>query len=491
MSDAFSGKDTRMTVLQDTPPPARPAIPPRTRLLLEGPIVPTILQLAAPNLVLALVQIIVATGDAFFIGALGPAALAGVSLVFPVVMLMQTMSAGGMGGAVASAVARTLGAGRRDDARALVVHAIVIALASAALFTLVVVGGGRALYSALGGRGPALEAAVAYSNVVFGAAAAIWLFNMLASVIRGTGYMALPAAAMLGTGVVQLTLSPMLIHGLAGFPRLGVAGAAVATVTAYGISAVVLLGYLLSGRSPATPGWAHVHLRAPLLKDVLRVGAPGCLNNLLTNVTVVMLTGLVGPFGTFALAGYGMGARLEYLQVPLVFGFGSVLIAMVGSNVGAGNHARARRVAWIGSSIAAACAEVIGLVVALAPGLWMRLFTTAPAVLDAGSRYLLIVGPCYGFYGLALALFFSSQGAGRLLWPLLASGVRLVVAAGGGWLLTRVLGWGIEGVYLAIALSFVCNGTMLALAIRGGAWSPRRPRPVPADDRQQSPAGAR
>ena len=123
----------------------------RTRRLLEAPIVPTLLRLAAPNVVVMVAQAAVNTGEAAFVGRLGPESLAGVSLVFPLIMLMQTMSAGGMGGGVASAVARALGAGRRDEANALVLHALAIAGVMGLLFTTAALWGGPLLYRTMGG----------------------------------------------------------------------------------------------------------------------------------------------------------------------------------------------------------------------------------------------------------------------------------------------------------------------------------------------------
>src|SRR5262249_18960534 len=110
-----------------------------------------------------------------------------------------------------------------------------------------------------------------------------------------------------------------------------------------GLGRLVLLGYLASPWSAVRLSFRSVRIRWALFWEILRVGAPGSLNTVMTNLTVVLVTGLVGPFGTLALAGYGMGARLEYLQIPLVFGMGSALVAMVGTNVGAGRIARAVR----------------------------------------------------------------------------------------------------------------------------------------------------
>src|SRR6058998_2672039 len=424
-----------------------------TRRLLEGPIAPTLLALAAPNVVMLVAQVAITVLEAYFVGWLGADALAGVSVTFPLFMLMQTMSAGGMGGGVAAAVARALGAGRGDDASRLVTHAIVIALALAMVFTGVAFAGGRAIYGAMGARAGALEAALAYSNVIFAGAVAVWLFNTLASVVRGTGNMLLPASVVLGGSPILVTLSPALIFGWGPFPRLGVTGAAVAVVAYYAVGTLVFFAYLVSGRSLVRLSPWTVRFERALFRDILRVGAPSLVNNIQTNLTIVLLTALVGSFGTFALAGYGMGVRLEYLQIPLVFGFGSALVTMVGTNFGAGQDARARRVAWTGAAMAAGVTESIGLAAALFPHGWLALFSAEPEVLSTGATYLRIVGPTYGFFGLGLALYFASQGAGRLRWPLVAGLSRLVVAAGGGWIAVRVLGGGLSSIFVVMALA--------------------------------------
>jgi putative MATE family efflux protein len=447
-------------------------VSPRTRLLLEAPIPGTLLRLAAPNVVVIAVQAALNVLEAVFIGWLGRDALAGVALVFPLVMLMQTMSAGGMGGGVASAIARALGGGRRRDADALVVHALVIALAFGGAFTVGMLWGGPGLYRAMGGREGALAAALAYSNVLFAGACAFWIFNTLGSVLRGAGNMLLPAVVVVAGGPLVLGLSPALIFGWGPFPQLGIAGAGVALVSYYVLGSVALGVALCSRRNLVRLSLRGVRLRVDLFREILRVGVPGALNTVQTNLTIVVLTGLVGGFGTVALAGYGMGARLEYLQIPLVFGLGSALVTMVGTNIGAGNHARARRIALTGATMAFVLTESIGVAAALFPGAWLGLFTRDPDVVAAGSAYLRVVGPSYGFFGLGLALYFASQGAGRLLWPLVAGFMRLTLAAAGGWIAIHWLGGGLTALSVVVALAFVVFGVTLVSAVRGGAWRP-------------------
>jgi putative MATE family efflux protein len=442
----------------------------RTKRLLEAPVASTLLRLAAPNVLVMVLQAVVTTMDAVFVGWLGAEALAGVSLVYPLVMLMQTMSAGGMGGGVSSAVARALGAGRRREAEALAAHAALIALGMAALFTTALLLGGPAVYRAMGGTGPALEAALTYSHVMFGGAVVFWLLNTLSSIVRGTGTMALPAAVTTTSALIYLALAPALVMGWGPFPRLGVAGTATANLIGFGLANLVLIGYLASPWSTVRLTFRGLEIRRSHFWEILRVGAPGSLNTVLTNLTVVLMTGLVGPFGTLALAGYGMGARLEYLQIPLVFGMGSALVAMVGTNVGAGKIARAERVAWTGAGIAAGVTASIGLLAAAFPRAWLGLFTADPQAQAVGTTYLHIVGPCYGFFGLGLALYFASQGAGRLGWPLTAGFLRLTVAVAGGWLAGYRLGWGLPGIFAAMAVALVVFGITVAAAVRAGAW---------------------
>lgn len=442
---------------------------PRTRLLLEAPIAPTLLRLGAPNVLVMLAQAGVGLMETYFVGKLGTDALAGMALVFPAVMLMQMTSAGAMGGGIASAIARALGARRRDDADALVLHALLIAAVFALAFMVTVVAGGRWLYTRMGGSGGALDAAMVYSNWVFGGALLVWLFNTLSAVIRGAGNMALPAYVTVAGAVLLLPLSPLLIFGWGPLPGLGIAGGAIALLLYYLAGSAVLAAYLWSSRSLLRPSLRGLQLRWALFADILRVGLVGTVSTVATNLAIGITTALVGAYGTAAIAGYGTASRLEYLLVPLVFGLGAPLVAMVGTCIGAGQRERALRATWIGAAIAFAMTEAIGLWAAAYPAAWLSLFNTEPAMIEAGSQYLRIVGPWYGFFGLGLVLYFASQGAGRLLWPVLGNIARLVVAVAGGWLALHG-GYAIAGVFAAQAAAMVVYGIANAWAIAGGAW---------------------
>jgi putative MATE family efflux protein len=447
----------------------KPRYDARTAALIHGPIAATLVRLAAPNMLVMLAQTSVGLVETYFVGKLGTAALAGVALVFPVMMLMQMMSAGAMGGGISSAIARALGGGRRADADALALHALIIGLVFGLAFMVSVLAGGRWLYAAMGGSGAALDAALIYSGVIFTGAILVWLFNSLSNVIRGTGNMATPAIVTCAGVIVLIPLSPCLIFGLGPLPRLGVAGGAVAVLLYYAVGSVVLAAYLRSARSLVRLTLVGIRIRWALFRDILRVGLVAALITVQTNLTIAIATGIVGAFGAAAIAGYGTASRLEYLLIPLVFGLGGPLVAMVGTNIGAGRRDRALRVAWIGAAIAAGVCEIIGLSAATFPAAWLSLFDSDPAMIDAGSRYLHMVGPAYGLFGLGMALYFASQGAGRLLWPLLANFARLIIAACGGFLALRITG-NLSLVFAALAVALTAFGLINAAAVAGGAW---------------------
>jgi len=432
----------------------------RTHALLTAPIVPTLLRLSAPGVLLVLFQSMVAVGDTYFVGRLGTEPLAALALVFPLIMLLQMTSAGAMGGGVSSAVARALGSGNPVAARRLVVHALVIAVAMGVGFTVVVLLLGPPLYRLLGGQGETLDHALRYSNIVFGGAIAVWVANTLSSVLRGTGNMLTPALTLIAAAIVHLPLSATLVA------RIGIAGAAIAYVTTFGIAALVMATIMFRPSSVLRPQRGDWTLERRLFREILRVGAISMLSALQTVLTAVIITGFVGRYGAAALAGYGVGLRLELLQIPLVFAVGQALVVLVGTHIGAARPERAKQIAWTGAALAASISLAIGITVWLFPLAWVGLFSSDAAVLESGSRYLRTVAPFYPMLAVGIALYFASQGAGSVLRPVLAGTVRLVLVIAGG--LAAV---SLQGVFIVIAAAMIVFGALTMWAIATAKWS--------------------
>ena len=257
----------------------------RVQQMLHAPLLPTLMRLATPNVLGLFATTIVIGYDGYILGRLGADALAGIALVFPLSMLMLQMSAGGIGGATTAAVARALGAGRAEDASRLAQQALLVALLMAALFMVALLGFGRGIFGGMGGRGAALDAALAYSNVLFSGAVVIWFTNVLAAVVRGAGNMLLPSVLLLGTAVLHLVLCPLLVFGWGPVPGLGVAGAAASTLAVNAASALVMALHLL--RADGAVVW---HSGGPTLSG------EAALNNGLQEVLAQRSPLRVGPW---------------------------------------------------------------------------------------------------------------------------------------------------------------------------------------------------
>jgi Na+-driven multidrug efflux pump len=194
-----------------------------------------------------------------------------------------------------------------------------------------------------------------------------------------------------------------------------------------------------------------------------------CLSPIQTVITILILTRLVSQFGTDALAGYGIGTRLEFLLIPIAFAVGVASVPVVGMAIGAGNAARARQAAWTAAALAAGLLGVVGLIVTLAPNLWTLRFTQEPAVVASAALYFLWAGPAYALFGLGLSLYFSSLGAGKAAGPVLAGTLRMVVVAvGGAWLAwAQTPPWTI---FALVALGMAAYGVASWAAVRFTTW---------------------
>lgn len=442
----------------------------RTKVLLTAPPAPLLVKLASPNALAFMIQSAVSLTEVWFIGQLGTAALASIALSFPLLMLIQTMSGGATGGAVTSAIARALGAGDRDRAEQLIWHALAIASLGAGLFLLLFLVGGRSLLAFLGGSGEILEQAVGYCLILFAGGLFIWLVGVVGAIFRGMGDMKLPALLMVLGAFVQVPLSGALVLGWFGAPQLGIVGAAISAVVSGLLSSTVMLAILFRpGRAIRLRRSAMVFSKA-LFRDIFMVALPASLSPLLTILIILSLTAMVATFGESALAGYGIGSRVEFLMIPLVFGIGAAMTSLVGLSIGAGDIARAEKIGWTGATFAAGLAGLVGAVLALFPEYWIPAFTSDPETFAVARRYIRIVGPAFAFQGLGLSLYFASQGAGTVTWPIIATFVRVLLAVGGGAVLAFWLGFGVDGVFFAAAIAMATFGTIIATSLKLGAW---------------------
>ncbi len=450
------------------PPPPLPA----KNALVDGPILRTLLSLAWPNVIALTAGTCVVIAETSYIGRLGVESLAAMALVFPCVMLTMTMSGGAMGGGVASAIARALGAGNVERASTLAAHALLIGLCFGLVFMLGMLVFGPKLLELLGGRGNVLAQAVGYTQIFFGGAVIPWLMNTMAGILRGTGNMKLPSALMLSSAVCQIILGGTLGLGLGPIPQFGMRGVAAGSLIAYMISISVMSWYLFSGRARVVPRIIGLRIRWAMFIDILKVGAIACFSPLQSVLTISIFTHMLAGFGTEVLAGFGIGARLEFLLTSVSFSFGIASVPMIGMAIGAIRIERARRIAWTAGLVSFISVGGIATLIAIFPDLWVSIFTDDAAVRATSRQYLSTAAPMYAFIGLASSMYFSSQGAAKVIGPVMAQTARLLFIAAGGWWLSTLDATAAHFFVLAAA-SMVVLGVLSCASVILTRWGPK------------------
>jgi putative MATE family efflux protein len=458
--------------------PLPPPQPPARNALLDRPILRTLLWLAWPNVIALSASTCVVIAETSYIGRLGVESLAAMALVFPCVILTMTMSGGAMGGGVASAIARALGAGDRERASTLAAHALLIGLCFGLTFMLGMLIFGPRLLELLGGRGNVLAQAIAYTQIFFGGAVVPWLMNTMAGILRGTGNMKLPSLMMLSSAVCQIILGGTLGLGLGPIPQFGMRGVAAGSLTAYLISISIMSWYLFSGRARVVPRIWGLRIQWAMLFDILKVGAISCFSPLQSVLTISIFTHMLAGFGTAILAGYGIGARLEFLLTSVSFAVGIASVPMIGMAIGAERIARARQIAWTAGSVSFVAVGLIATFIAIFPDVWVNLFTGDASVRAASHQYLSTAAPMYAFIGLASSMYFSSQGAAKVVGPVLAQTARLLFIGTGGWWLSTHDATA-QNFFVLAASSMVVLGVLSCASVILTRWGPKG-GPVPA-----------
>tara|TARA_A100001234_G_scaffold151333_1_gene133275 strand:+ start:683 stop:2032 length:1350 start_codon:yes stop_codon:yes gene_type:complete len=442
----------------------------RTQEFLTKPIIPLLIRMSAPNTIAFFIQSLVVLTEVWFISRLGTNSLAAVALAFPLLMITQTMSGGALGGAITSAIARSMGADDIEKAERLIWHSIIISLGGAISFLILFLLFGKQLLFLLGGRGEILQESYAYCSILFFGGILLWLSGSLSAVLRGMGNMRFPATLMVITSSIQVILSGGFILGWFGLPKLGVPGAAVAVLISSALMVTVILFKLRSKSIPASLRKERFQLRKILFDNIFEVAIPASLSPLLVVSTILVLTGLVGRFGTEALAGYGIGSRVEFLMIPLIFGIGTAMTSIVGANIGALNIDRAEKVGILGGSTAGFVSILIGLTLAVFPEAWIQFFTDDIKAFEVTKKYIQIVGPFYIFQGIGLSLYFASQGANAMKWPTIATIARFIIACAGGGISVYWLDLGIESIFISSSAAMAIFGLMIFISIKKGAW---------------------
>lgn len=424
-------------------------------------------RLGGPNGIAWLTWTLATFADAFFVGKLGTGQLAVIALIFPFQMLMLMMAAGAIGGGTTSSIGRAIGNKEIKKAESSSFHSIVICSLMSLIYAVTFYFFSYDIFSFMGASEEVLVGVIAYSKIFFTFSIVVWLFNILASIIRGLGDTYTPAKAITIGSIIQIILSYLLIFGLGPFPKFGVVGPSISIIVCHLGMVVYLIYYLLFVQQ--TIKIKIQKLKLDIFNDIMKVGGLGLLNSITIALTVAVVTGYVGNFGTKALAGYGLGSRLELILTPIIFGLGAALTASVSINIGSKQFKRARQIAWTGGLISFVLIGVIGFLAAVYPQLWINKFSSDVESLYYGKSYLTIVGPFYCLFGLGQALYFASQGTGKVIKPILIGLLRFFSVVIFGFVAINNNA-SIDYVFYSISLGLIITGIGMSLCLLGSEW---------------------
>lgn len=408
--------------MAETAVPRAPARPDPIALLGKHPL-RAIVSLAAPTTAVMLIAAISNVLHTYFVSRLGDDAIAAVSLVFPIALIMMTVVSGGFGAGVASGIARALGAGRAGDARVLAEQAMGITYLLAIAVTVGTELGGEVLFHAMGGRGAVLDQAMQFARVLFGGLLITLTVGTMDSILRGTGNVRIPALCSGLSLALQIAFTPLLMFTLG----LGLVGAPLATLAGQLIGLVPRAAFVYGGRAHFRPRLVPTRFHAAPVMEILRVGVPASLSAGLNYVALIILTGVVARSGNQYLAGYGLGTRLDFVLFTLGFGVAAAGLTLVGLATGAGRPELVRRYVWQSTLVVMAIVAIPAALVTLWPNLWIGLFTSATDIQDVGARYFFWVGPSYPLIVASMVIATAFQGVGRATVPLTVMAVRVTL----------------------------------------------------------------
>ena len=405
--------------------------------------------------------------DAWFVGHLGNQALASLALVFPFQALMQMMAGGAIGGGITSAVARAKGSGNINSAKTIAFNGLLIGIFMSLLYTITLGVFSVHIFNLLSDSKDVINDAAKYAKVAFGGAILTWVFFAFSSILRGLGDTYTPAKAIIIAGLIQIIMSGLFTLGLVDSVDLGVTGPAAAMIISHALAVFFLLPKIIGSNSLLSRqnclfNWSAIY-------RILKVGGLGLLNSITIVLTIVIITTFVAGFGTDALAGYGLGSRLELMLVPISFGIGAALTAAVGTNIGANQYNRARSIAKAGAFVTFFLTGVLGVVVAIIPWVWVDLFAVSGTAELFASSYLMIVAPFYGFFAGGMSLYFASQGTGSMIFPVLVNVVRFVVVSS-ICMLVLVFQFDIKWLFSGVSIGLLITGVGQFLCLYSSPW---------------------
>jgi putative MATE family efflux protein len=437
----------------------------------EGSIAKHLVTFSLPMFLGNLLQALYNTVDSIWVGRfLGPASLGAVSVSFPIVFSLVALV---LGLTMASnvMVAQYYGAKDHNMVKKTVANTVTVLSLSALILTVVGIVLTPAMLRLINTPADIMDEAVSYLRIFLSGMLFVFLYNGASGIMRGLGDSRTPLRFLFVATVVNIVLDPLLIFGIGPFPAMGVAGAALATVIAQGVSFALVALYLRKAEDLLPDTKEQWQFDGRIIKDMFRIGLPSGVQQLLVSLGGLTITSIVNSFGTATTAAYGAAVRLDQFAFMPTMSVGLAVSALTGQNLGAGKEERVKDVVKAGLQLSITITAVVSLIAVLFPKVLLVLFTKDQAVLEVGSQYLRIVGLSYAAFAAMFVFTGVLRGAGDTIPTMFITLTSLwLVRVPLAKLLSSIPALGVNGIWMGVALSPLAGLLVSYLYYRTGKW---------------------
>ncbi len=439
----------------------------------KGKIGRAVMLLAIPMVLEMSMQSLFMVVDVFFVGKLGPDAVAIVGLSDSLLMLVFSIAIGLSMGATAM-VARRVGEGDVEAAAVAAVQVITVGFVLALpLGALGILFAPEAL-QLMGASAALAERGTYFTAIMLGGNATVMLLFLINAVFRGAGDPAIAMRALWIANLINIGLDPLLIFGIGPFPELGLEGAAIATTLGRGLGVVYQVWMLGNGKSRVVLRWSQVRLVPDVMMRLLRVSGIGILQYLVSTASFLGLVRILALFGDVALAGYTIAVRVIIFILLPAWGLGNAAATLVGQNLGAGDPERAERSVWFTARCNTLFLGLVAIVFLFFSKELAGLFVPQQDVVEIAAQCLQIFAYSYVFWGFGVITVLAFNGAGDTTTPTWINfWVYWMVQIPLAWGLAVELEYGPQGVFWAITTSQLLLAAVGVAVFRRGSWKTR------------------
>ncbi len=438
--------------------------------LTDGSISRNLLRLAWPMIMGNLLQNVFNLVDMIFVGRLGHEAIAAVSLGGILMMVVWTALTGLSIGTTAM-VSRYFGAKDYQKTKIVANQTIILGIITSIVLGILGIIWPKPLLVLLGASDEVIQLSVPYIQITFGGSFTLIITFLICAIFRGIGDAFTAVKIWTVATIINIVLDPLLIFGIGPFPKLGVSGAAIATVSAQSVGLVLAFSALLSGYSYIRIEWRKMRINLDHIKRMMSIAVPGSMNGFFRSVSSLILMRFVATYGTFAIAAYGIGLRLLLMVMMPGWAIGSAAATLVGQNLGAKKPVRAEKSGWFATILYGAFLTIAGIAVFTFAEQVIRIFNSEPNVIKTGSIYLRIVSVSFPFIAMGIIPSMSLGGAGDTKSTMLVIGFSLIIfqIPMAIWLPT-IRELHLHGIWLAISSAYILQGILMSLNFKFGKW---------------------